>query len=83
MKYIVTEDQDNNDKEEIFIFDQAIHHDCMMEMIGRIKNQSHGNWNRHHRVAIAAGFTDGTHCWGHSETLGLKSREKKDSVLIR
>lgn len=83
MKYIVTQDEDNNNREEIFIFDQIIHHDCMMEMIGRIKNQSHGNWNRQHRVAIAAGFTDGRKCWGYSETIGLKSRGDKDSDLIQ
>lgn len=82
MKYIVTEDQDNNDKEEIFIFDEAIHHDCMAEMIGRIKDQSYGNWKRHHRVPVSAGFYDGKSCYGRSETLDLKSRPQ-DINLIR
>lgn len=83
MKYIVTTNCDNYDKEEIFIFNENIHHDCMAEAIEGIKNQSHGNWDRQYHKPIAAGFTDGRKCWGRSETLGLGSRGKVDSDLIK
>lgn len=82
MKYIVTENQSNNDKEEIFIFDEAIHHDCMAEMLPYIKNQSYGNWVRQDRVPVSAGFYDGKSCYGRSETLDLDSRPQ-DINLIR
>lgn len=81
MKYVVMKDED--DKETIFIFDESIHHDCLAEMVGRIKNQSGGNWRRVHRTPVAAGFTDGVKCWGHSETLNLSSRGEEDAKLIK
>jgi hypothetical protein len=80
MKYIVTEDEEGT--EEIFIFPKKINHDCMMEMLARIKDQTHGSWNRVRRMPIAAGFTDCVTCWGRSETLGLDSRKDKDAKLI-
>ena len=80
MKYIVT----SNDagKQEIFIFPRAVHHDCMAEMLARIKNQSGGQWERVRRNPIAAGFTDGKTCYGRSETLNLDSRGRLDAMLI-
>lgn len=80
MKYIVTESE--HGKSEIFIFSRAIDHDCMAEMLRRIKNQSHGNWECVRRDPIAAGFTDGAKCWGRSETLNLDSRGRLDELLI-
>lgn len=81
MKYIVTRREDNG-KEEFFMFPRSVHHDCMAEMISRIKNQSGGDWRRICRKPIAAGFTDGKHCTGMSETLNLKSRGRLDEILI-
>lgn len=80
MKYIVTEDE--NGVEDIFIFPAKVDHDCMAEMLARIKNQSWGNWERVYRRPIAAGFTDGKTCWGRSETLNMDSRKNVDANLI-
>ena len=79
MKYIVT--QDENGKEEIFVFPKSVNHDCMGEVLGYIKNQTWGNWERVFRFPISAGFTDGVKCYGHSETLGLKSRPEDTQLL--
>lgn len=38
MKYIVTEDEDG--KEEFFMFPKSVDHDCFAEVAGRIKNKS-------------------------------------------
>lgn len=81
MKYIVTLCEDG--KEDIFIFSERIHHDCMMEALQGIRNQSWGEWGRKYREPIAAGFTDGAKCWGHSETLDIGSRGQADEVLIK
>lgn len=80
MKYIVTKDEDG--KEEIFIFPNAVHHDVMYNAVGRLKNQSHGSWQRTDRELVSAGFTDGVHCLGRSETLNVESRGIQDSNLI-
>lgn len=81
MKYIVTKTEEG--KEEIFIFPKAINHDCMMEALRGIRNQSTGRWQRVRRQAIAAGFVakDGA-CYGRSETLKLDSRGRLDGMLI-
>ena len=80
MKYIVT----SNDagKQEIFIFPRSVNHDCFAESVSRIRDQSHGRWNRVHREPVAAGFTDGAKCYGRSETLNLDSRGRLDEMLI-
>lgn len=80
MKYIVMEDEDG--KEEIFIFPKSVNHDCMAEVVGRIKNQTWGNWVRVWRTPVSAGFTDGKTCHGRSETLNLDSRGHIDEMLI-
>jgi hypothetical protein len=80
MKYIVTLNE--NDVEEIFIFPKSVNHDVFAQGVSRLKNQSHGNWIRIDRDVIAAGFTDGTICWGRSETLNLDSRGRLDEMLI-
>lgn len=80
MKYIVTKDE--NGVEEIFIFPHTVHHDVMADAVSRLKNQSHGRWERMDREVIAAGFTDGITCWGHSDTLNLGSRKIEDDRLI-
>lgn len=81
MKYIVTVDHD--DREEIFIFPKTVDHDCMAEVLGHIKNQSWGQWERIWRLPVSAGFTDGVKCWGRSETLGMDSRGEVDEKLLR
>lgn len=80
MKYICTVDP--NGEEEIFVFPRSVNHDCMMEMIGRIKNKTHGDWQRIRRKPISAGFVNNAGgCYGHSETLKLKSREQDTDIL--
>lgn len=81
MKYIVTQDREG--KEDIFIFPKSVNHDCMAEVLTRIKDQSWGNWERVYREPIAAGFTDGKLCCGRSETLDLDSRGEVDARLIK
>lgn len=82
MKYIVTENWDDNRKKEIFIFDESINHDHMMEMLSRIKRDVGNGWERQHREAVSAGFYDGRRCHGRSETLNLNSNPE-DIKLIR
>ena len=81
MKYICMEDEDG--VQLIFMFPQAIDHDCMEEMLGRIKNQTHGNWERVWRRPISAGFVSaGGNCYGESITLNLESRGEEDTELL-
>lgn len=81
MKFITT--QDDNGKEEIFMFPNGIDHDAMAEVLCHIRNQTHGNWHRVFRKPIAAGFVDGEKCYGKSETLGLKARQEDSELLKR
>lgn len=81
MKYIVTKDEDG--VEEFWMFPMVINHNDMMESLRYLKNRfGADNWRRVVRKPIAAGFTDGKKCTGHSETLNLKSRGAKDEALI-
>lgn len=69
--------------EEIIVFPEHIHHDCAFEMMSRIKNQSHGSWERERRKIVSAGFVDYEgNCFGRSETLGVVSRERVDTELL-
>jgi len=80
MKYICT---DSEYGEEIFTFPQSVHHDAMAEVLGGIKNHTHGNWERVRREPISAGFIDrNDNCFGKSETLGVESRGTDDTVLL-
>lgn len=82
MKYIVTENEDGI--EEIFTFPDSVHHDAMAEILNRIKNQTHGNWERIRRRPVSAGFvmSSGT-CFGSSETLSLSSRPQDSDILAK
>lgn len=82
MKFITM--QDENGKLELFTFPKSIHHDAMAEVLGRIKNQTHGNWHRVFREPVSAGFVsaDGA-CYGKSETLGLSSRPEDSALLAK
>lgn len=82
MKYIVAVVEG---KESIFTFPRSVDHDRMAEAIEAIRFGSERNWSRKFREGevIAAGFvTDGV-CHGRSETLGIESREAKDTALLR
>ncbi len=82
MKYICTDDGEG--KQEIFTFPRTVNHDAMAEVLGHIKNQTHGNWKRVFRAPISAGFVDiHGNCIGASETLGLKSRPEDTALLAK
>lgn len=82
MKYICT--VDDNDQEQVFLFPSNIDHDAMAEVLGRIKNQTHGNWQRVFREPISAGFVnEAMKCYGESLTLGLSSREEDTQILTK
>jgi hypothetical protein len=82
LKFVTTIDEDG--KEELFSFPDGVHHDAMAEILGRIKNQTHGTWFRVYREPISAGFIDvsGT-CYGQSETLGLASRPEDTALYAK
>lgn len=82
MKYICTED--DNGRQEIFLFPVTVNHSAIAEVLGCIRNHTHGNnWVRVGRIPVSAGFvnTDGA-CHGESITLNLKSRPEKDTELL-
>jgi len=81
MKYIRTESE--NGTHEIFIFPKSIDHDAMMEALSRIKNQTHGPWERVLREPVSAGFVDANGaCYGESISIGLAS-DKSDTELLK
>ena len=81
MKYICMLSGD--DTFEIFPFPRTVNHDVMAEILTRLKDQTHGNWQRITRTVISAGFvTAGGKCYGESETLGLESRGDEDTALL-
>jgi hypothetical protein len=81
MKYICFDNADTG-KEEVILFPNSIHHDCMVEAADRIRNQSYGNWKRVDRMPISAGFVDSNMvCHGRSETLDLDSRPEDTLIL--
>lgn len=84
MKYIVMETFGADSVEEIFLFPNSVNHDCMAEVLSRIKNQTWGDWKRIGRMPVSAGFVnaEGT-CYGESESLGLESRPSEDTELLR
>lgn len=83
MKYIVTENHSDNDKEEIFVFPNSINHDSMFEGISRLKNKTWGNLERQSRVAISSGFILCGKCIGKSQTLRIESRPYEDTELFK
>jgi hypothetical protein len=70
--------------EEIFLFPDWVNHNCMKEVLSRIKDQTHGNWTREFRMPISAGFVShNLECHGKSETLGLESRGDIDTKILK
>lgn len=80
MKYVVMDSDECG--EQLFVFPKTIDHDRFAEVLSLIKHGVERNWNRIYRKPVSAGFTDGTLCYGKSETLGLRSRDK-DTALLR
>ena len=83
MKYVVTRDEDG--VEEIFIFPKRYNHDDFAGDINGLRVRdpnNHREWDRKYKEPISAGFTDGKHCTGRSETLDLDSRGRLDEMLI-
>ena len=82
MKYICTVNGD--DVQEIFTFPRTVDHDAMAEVLGRIKNSTHGDWRRVMRTPISAGFvTSVGQCHGEGITLNLSSRDKDTELLAK
>ena len=79
MKYVVV---DSEAGEQMFIFPKNIDHDAFTEVLSYIRQGSKRDWNRIHRKPVSAGFTDGTRCYGRSETLVMASRID-DTALLR
>jgi len=79
-KYVVV--QPEGGQEQIFIFPKSVNHDDFADIVSNIKEGDGRNWTRPYRKPISAGFTDGERCYGHSETLGLESRQV-DTALLR
>lgn len=79
MKYVVVS---TGAGEQLFTFPKNIDHDAFAEVLSYIKQGTRQNWKRAHREPVSAGFTDGLTCYGHSETLRLKSRST-DTALLR
>lgn len=74
------------DGDLIFVFPESIDHDRMAEACDRIRFGSERNWTRKLRAegeVVSAGFiNEKDECYGHSETLGLKSRGAVDTALL-
>lgn len=82
MKYIVTITPDG--VEQIFLFPSSIDHDAFAESVNRIRSSTKGNWVRVKRDVISAGIvTSELTCVGESITLGVSSRLKIDTALLR
>lgn len=71
-------------KEEIYLFPRYINHNDFADILSYVKTYPEGSndWGREFAKPIAAGFTDGTNCWGRSETLNLDSRPELDGDLL-
>lgn len=79
MKYVVVTSEEQGN--QLFIFPKNINHDSFAEILSYIKVGEGRNWKRVFRKPISAGFTDGTKCYGKSESLNLSSR-KEDTELL-
>jgi thioredoxin-related protein len=80
MKYLVV---DSGQGEQLFTFPKNIDHDEFAAVLSYINVGSPHNWKRVFRNPVSAGFTDGTNCYGMSETLMMKSRVEDTELLQR
>jgi hypothetical protein len=85
MKYIAFQTLDG--EEFVVIFPRSINHNDMAESI---RNHKHtewgGKWERPYRFVapVGAGFvTNDLTAYGESITLGVESREEKDTEIIK
>jgi len=77
--------------ESIFVFPCAVDHDRMFEALEAIRFGDPHNWRRKlHKLRtdqigeiVSAGFVINGECSGESGTLGIKSRGKIDTILLR
>jgi len=82
MKYVCM--KNSAEMEEMFLFPNWVNHDCIEEVLSRIKDQTHGNWHREFRHPVSAGFVSlHLECYGKSESLGLESRGDIDTAILR
>lgn len=79
MKYVVVHSEEQG--EQLFIFPKNINHTDFSEILSYIKIGTPQHWKRVHRTIISAGFTDGSTCYGLSETLKLASRKEDTNLL--
>jgi len=83
MKFITTRNPKTG-KLELFTFPESVDHDCMAEILNRIKNYTTGDWIRVNREPISAGFVSANMvCYGHSHTLDLSARDIEDTELLK
>lgn len=79
-KYVVVKSDEFG--EQLFTFPRSVYHDTFAEVLNHIRHDAGGHsWKRVYKEVIAAGFTDGTSCYGRSETLDLDSRPE-DTILL-
>jgi hypothetical protein len=79
MKYVVVESEAG---EQLFTFPKNISHSAFAETLNHIRHENGRAWRRVHKEPISAGFVQGGHCYGESETLKLQSRPE-DTELLR
>ena len=81
MKYVVVESEEQG--KQMFIFPKNIDHDSFADVLSYIKVGSPQNWKRAYREPVSAGFTDGTVCYGRSETLNLASLPTDTALMLK
>ena len=79
MKYVVVTSEYG---EQLFTFPKNINHAAFADVLGSIKHGDGRFWQRVYKNPVSAGFTDGTECYGRSESLNLDSRPG-DGLLLR
>ena len=81
MKYVVVESEEQG--KQLFIFPTNINHNEFAEILSYIKVGSPQNWTRAYREPISAGFTDGSTCYGKSESLDLESAKTDTALMLK
>ena len=81
MKYVVVNSKEKG--EQLFVFPTNVIHSEFAEVLSYMKEGDRHNWKRIFRQPISAGFTDGSTCYGRSESLNLSSRKNLDTALLK
>jgi thioredoxin-related protein len=81
MKYVVVKSEEQG--EQLFVFPSNVNHDSFAEILSYIKFGDGKNWQRIYRETVSAGFTDGSKCYGKSETLNISSRPEDTQLLLK